>query len=362
MSRLSVPGRAFLQCAFAPPDFNVDPGQGIPDNFNGKTLMVKHVCTQSISPQASTDAYFVIAPTPGIAYWQFSLAAGTAVTSANAVLTPFAYSDYESLFGNPTTGTSQRASNVEAFRYASTAVGIYPTSNFMQYGGSISIWKGPIKLSQEARSIALSATSGAATVVDTYVVNGLEALSGVGRENYAHSFIDGAYTIATNAEADFPFSPIMEGITMLPQPVKDYTGAVAASNMFGTMNGPTNPDIVGMGTMDAIFIKVTTAASATNSFVLKTWACVEYRPQPNSLLYQYAGHSPPHDPVALDLYRAVAARLPPAVVCADNARFWEMVQRIIRGIATAASYVPGPVGLAGKGLGMLVEGISALAV
>jgi len=364
MARVSGPGKAFLQCAFAPPDFNVDPGQGIPDKYNGKSLGVKHQLTATIGANGAastgTDYYYVVAPTPGVAYWSFSLPGGTAPTSSNVVLVPTLYPDFASLFGNPVSGGSSRSSNVEAFRYASTAVGLYPTSNFMQYGGSISIWKGPLALTTEARVTQLSATAGASTTTNTIAVNGLESLIAIGRENFTHSFIDGAYTISTCNQPEFEFKPILENTGTVPQPSANFNAAANASNMFGTFGNGTSDVFLGLGDMDSIFIKISSAGGSVNQAVIKTWSCVEYKPNQSSALYQYAGHSPPHDPLALELYRAVAAGLPTAVVCAENAKFWEMVQKLIRGVATVASYAPGAVGLAGTGLGMLMDGIATL--
>jgi len=126
--------------------------------------------------------------------------------------------------------------------------------------------------------------------------------------------------------------------------------------MFGILNGP----FLGMGDTDAIIIKISNADGATNSFVLKVWACVEYRVQTSSPLYRYAGSSPEHDPVAMDIYRKVAQRIPLAVVCAENAKFWEFVSRVIRNITGALSYVPGPVGMIAQGVGAVTSGIDAL--
>jgi len=359
--RMSPHGQAFLKCAFAPPDFNTDPGRGIPDKYNGKSLGTKHQFTSTINFGANTDTYLVILPTPGVAFWSFSVAAGTALTTANTSLSPTVYSDFTSLFGDPATSGSLRTSNVEAFRYASTAVGLYPTSNFMQFAGSVSVWKFPVKHSMETRSILLSATANASTQISSIVLNGLEGLTAVSRENYTESFIKGAYTITTCNQPEFDFHNIVEGVGIVPQSVRDYAGTVAASNMFGTLATATSQVYLGLGDMDAIVVKVTTPAGTTaNSAVLKTWACVEYRPNPSSVLYQYASNSPSHDPAALSAYRKIAESLPTAVECAKNAEFWSRVKSILRGITKAVSYAPGPLGMAGTGMNMLMDGIDAL--
>jgi len=362
VAKMSPAGQAFLKCAYAPPDFNTDPGRGIPDKYNGKSLGTKHQLTNAISFAAGFDTYIVVAPTPGVAYWTFSVASGTALTSANTILAPQIYQDFNGLFGDPATGGNVRTQNVEAFRYASTAVGLYPTSNYMQFAGSVSVWKIPLKQSLETRTIALAVTGGATTQIDSIVLNGLEGLQSVSRENYTESFIKGLYTIATCNQAEFEFHDILEGVTVVPQRVADYAAQVAVSNMFGSLSTLATPVYLGYGDMDAIVIKVSTPSGTgvANSAVIKTWACVEYRPTPNSALYQYAGDSPPYDPIALEAYRRVAASLPTAVECAKNAEFWSRVKSLLRGVGKAVSYAPGALGMAGTGMGMLMDGLDAL--
>jgi hypothetical protein len=137
---MSLAGTNFLKCAFAPPDFNNDPGQGIPDTFEGIVLPRKDVLTQSINFTANSDTYIVIAPTPGVAYWTANVPVGT--TLAGATLTAVAMPGFTTLFG---TSAQSRATQVTAFRYASMVAGLYPTSNLMQFAGSINVWKIPLK-------------------------------------------------------------------------------------------------------------------------------------------------------------------------------------------------------------------------
>lgn len=351
--RITDAGRAFLKCAFAPPDFNIDPGQGIPDQYCGKTLSRKDVLTESITSTAGRDDYYIIAPTPGIAYWYAQTASGTppgATTTWTPKEFPGAFGA-SALFGDYSSGGSNRATNVDAFRYASLCAGIYPTSNMMQFSGSVQVWKAPLKQSTENVVLNFGTTPPVTFNTTELVVNGLEAASSVPTENYSHSFIDGMYTVAGNNQPDFPFKPIVEAYPRLP-------AQVTGTSMFGVLNGA----FLGMGDTDAIIIKVKTPAQAVNSFVLKVWACQEYRVSPNSPFYQYAGSSPTYDPVALDIYRRTMQQIPLAVVCAENAKFWELVSRIIRGISTTMSYAPGPIGLVGAGMTAIQDGIAALMI
>lgn len=350
--RMSDAGRAFLKCAFAPPDFNIDPGKGIPDHYNGKTLSRKDVLTQSLSGTAGKDDYYIIAPTPGVAYWYAQTATGAAPTSTT-VWTPQPFPGAfgaGSLFGDQASGTSDRATNVDAFRYASLCAGVYPTSNMMQFAGSVQVWKAPLKQSVENIALTFATTPTVSFNTTEVVVSGLEGASVVPTENYSHSFIDGMYTVSGNNQPDFPFNPILEGYPRLP--------CQSTTHMFGVLNGP----FLGMGDTDSIIVKFSNPTGSTNSFVLKVWACLECRVNPSSPLYQYAGQSPPHDPVAIDIYRKALSQIPLAVVCAENAKFWENLLKIIRSMSTAAAFIPGPVGMIGAGVGAVIEGVSALTV
>lgn len=351
--RMSEAGRAFLKCAFAPPDFNVDPGKGIPDQFAGKTLTRKDVLTSSLSGTPDRDDYYVIAPTPGVAFWYAQTPAGVAPNSATtwqANSFPGAFGA-GALFGDEATGGSVRSSNVDAFRYASLCAGIYPTSNMMKYAGSIQVWKAPLKQTVENVAMVIPTTTPTAISVSEIVVSGLENTTTVPTENYSHSFIDGMYTVAGNNQPDFPFRPILEAYDAVP-------AQLVGSSMFGKLRGP----YLGIGDTDSIIIKISTPAEAVNSFVLKVWACAEYKVNTSSGFYQYAGTSPHYDPIALELYRRCLNEIPLAVVCADNAKFWESVLRIMRGISSAASHVPGPIGMIGTGVGMVTNAIASLAM
>ena len=219
----------------------------------------------------------------------------------------------------------------------------------MQFAGSIQVWKAPIKQTSENVILSIPTTTPTTINVSEVVVSGLEGVTAVPTENYTHSFIDGMYTVSGNNQPDFPFRPILEAYDRMPN---QETG----TSMFGKLKGP----YLGMGDADSIIVKITTPAAGVNSFVLKVWSCVEYKVNPASSFYQYAGTSPHYDPVALELYRKCLNEIPLAVVCAENAKFWEIVLKLIRGFSNAASYVPGPIGLIGTGVGMVTDAIAGL--
>jgi len=346
---MSVAGDAFLKCAFAPPDFNADPGKGIPDSYNGKSFMDKNCYVNTFQGTAGKDDYYVVAPTPGVAFWYTQTNTGVP-PAANALWAPFYHNGCfgtNSLFGDATTGYANRADNVEAFRFASLAAGVYTTSNMVNTAGSIQIWKMPISLADEMYVKTVATTPPVTIEAVSKVVNGLDGAGLVPRDNYSQGLIHGAYTVSTNNQAEFEFQPIIEGVNRLPS--NNYTG----SGMHGVLNGP----VLGVGSFDAICIKVSSPAGAANSFILKTWACVEYRPTADSIFDRFSGTSPAYDPVAMANYRKVANQMPLAVVSAENAKFWQTVLSILGFGANAMSYVPGPVGVMGAAASTIVQGL-----
>lgn len=376
--RMSGPGLAFLKCAFASPDFSRDPGQGIPDAYNGKSLGVKNTLTMPYSFSSNADTYIVVMPTPGVAFWHFSVSAGKVLTSSDVVLTPVLYPGYTSMFGDPASGFLDRAQQVTKFRYASTAVGLYPTCNMMSYNGSVQAWKAAITFSREMRSKTIATTP--VTNIDIYepIVTGLEALGAPANENYADSYIHGLYSVATNSQPDFEFVEIQENLGHIPAVFGTTATDTTGTSMWGSLRLDTSVQtavgtggtaiagvgdvFLGLGTQEAIIIKVTNSNSSAVGAVLKLWACLEYQVNSNSALYQFAGHSPPLDPVALELYRKISSEIPVGVSCDKNASFWQFVSGIIKRVAAVASYMPGPVGLVGTGVSAAIAGIEAMAL
>lgn len=347
---LSQPGHAFLKCAFASPDFNTDPGQGIPDKYEGKVLTRKDVLTQSTSFAAGNDTFILVAPVPGVAYFSASVPAGTypvATTSFKATMFP----GYTSLFG---TTAGARSTNVSAFRYASMNAGIYPTSNQMQFAGSITVWKAPINLS----TIQYPLTTTPATSQLIHALQGLESVQAVGPDNFSESFIKGVYTQSSCNEPEFTFSNIIEGTQTLPP--LNVTIAQSGQPFELDAGAETAGGIAGWGNMDTIIIRVSAPTGAVNAAIVKVWACLEYRPNPSSALYQYAHDSPPLDAIAMAEYRAIVKELPLAVVAAENATMWERVKHLIKAGLGIASAIPGPVGMAAQGISGIASGVASL--
>jgi len=345
-------GLRFLQCAFAPPDFNVDPGQGIPDAFNGKTFTDKNVLSKALTGTAGKDDYYVFAPTPGVAFWYTQTPTGVAPGAAASWAPTYFPGCFGSgnIFGDETTGFNARANNVDRFRYASMCAGIYPTSSLNNTSGSIQVWKTPLSLADETYSQTIPTSTPTTINAVAKVVSGLDGADTVPRDNFSQGLINGTYVVSTNNQEDFRFQDILEGVVQLPY--SSYTG----SGMHGKMVGP----VLGLGDMDAIVIKISSPTGSTNAFVLKTWACIEYRPTADSVFDRFAGLSPGLDEVALQAYRHASTQLPLAVVAAHNADFWDIVTKVLGYGAQAASLVPGPIGVIGSATTMLMDGIRGL--
>jgi len=350
---MSKAGRDFLKCAFAAPDFNTDPGQGIPDSFQGKTLVRKDVTTSSVSATANRDTFYLIAPTPGVSYWKTDTAPGALPTAAN-FWTPVYAPGFATLFGaTGSAGSAARSNEVSMFRYASMCVGLYPTSNLMQFAGSITSWKIPLRMQQSTYLVSLGTTPAVSVSQQGWMINGLDGTALVSPDNYAGTFIEGLYSQSTCNEPDFEFSPVLEGLYTCP--LLGNPGG-NPNQQFGSFDG----DVLGLGNMDAIVIRVSSPAAAVNNFILKTWACIEYRVNPNSALYQSAKDSPPLDEVALAAYRKVATSIPVAVPYHQNAHFWERVQKILGAFLQGASLAPGPLGAFATGIQATTKALQAL--
>jgi len=348
MSQLSKGGIQFLKCAFASPDFSNDPGEGIPDRFEGKTLMRKDQYTQAQTFTENKTTWLLVLPTPGKAYWKCETNLGVVPTTTD-VFAPFDFPGATELI--PTTGDGEFAAKVVTeFRYASMAFGIYPTSNMMQYGGAISVWKAPIKWTE--LGINFSFTERQSTVLEN-VITGLDSVSKISRDNYSSGFNEGMYAVSTAEDEDFPFYPLRTGVKQVPH----ANLTVSETGMpFRLTSGDDQCPIVGCDGMQAIIIRVDTPTSAVNAAVLKSWACVEYKVNANSVFEQFARVSAPYDPVALTQYRKIANELPVAVRCLDNGTMWERVKQFLSVSLQVFSYVPGPIGMAANH----VQGLAGL--
>lgn len=347
LSRLSEAGLAFLKCAFASPDFSVDPGKGIPDQFHGRTLAIKDCNTTSIAFTPDTDTYLIIAPVPGYAYFKAEVPIG--VNPGTFIGTTFP--TFSTNFGSGDVGVN----NFSKFRYASSAVGLYPTSNLMQFSGSVQMWRVDLNLIETLQS-AVTAVGPPVITRDTFVNLGVAGLAGIRslapRDNYSESFIRGGYTFAFDKSQDFEWQNFVSASSFSDEP-----GSSTPPRHLGQETGHR---LTGMGNVNTIVIKVSTPPGAVNTGILRVWNCIELQPNTNSSLFQFSGVSPPHDVLALELYHQLKMRFPVAMPAAENSRFWETVLRILQQVTAVGSLMPGPVGVISGGANTITNAIAGL--
>jgi hypothetical protein len=305
---------------------------GIPDTYQGRTVGIKDALTDSITFTEAKDTYILVAPVPGYAYFKCEVAPGAAPLNFVGVRFP----TYHTNFG--ASGLNDQ-SNFTKFRYASIACGIYPTSNFMSFGGSIQVWKMDLNLNRRLSSAMVSTT--ATELFEQVEITGLDNAISPPRDNFTTSFINGAYAYGLDRE-DFQWCDFMRAV------VYDSRQGVDGFPNLAAVSGVS--PLQGLGNVQSIMYKIDTGAGVKNSASIKVWNCIEAQVTTNSAFYQFSGISPPHDPVAMQSYADLKMRLPVAVPAAQNAGMWNKVLSILRGLFSAVAYIPGPVGIAAGGL------------
>lgn len=336
--RLTEKGLSFLKCAFAPPDFAANDVAGVPDLYQGPSLVKKHRLTSTISNQPNKDLYIVVAPVPGTSFFYLDQAAATAVTQ-DLVFKGVDYPDTTTLFPHPAASTNY----VNKFRYISNHVEIIPTVNQMSWAGSIQVWKTNLALSERLVQDPSKAPR---------AVTGMQAVNAVNSNQFTAPVNLGCYSGAYNS-GDFLFSQIIEGYKTMPDALitnEDFC-------QFSPVTAFTGMD----NNFESIIIKISGTGATSNSFIIKTWACVEYQCAPGNLLYEFSTLSP-EDKLAVEIYRKVINNLPVAVSFIENDSFWKRVLSIIKSITAGAAFIPGPVGLVSGGVSSVISGLEQLAM
>jgi hypothetical protein len=293
-------------------------------------LVKKHRYVSVTNISATTDYYFLLLPTPGIAYWVAALSAGTTPTSAIS-FTPVQYSDFTSMFG---AGPQNTADVVTKFRFVSNHFEMIPTVNQMVWSGSVQAWKIPVAVETRPSAVANN--------TDMWGITGLNGIVTNLSNQYSGPFIKGLYTACYNANSSFPFTPTMENTASVPGTLNTFYdfGALTTTSFPGFDNS-----------FESMVIKVS-GVTANETCIIKTWACVEYQISPNSGLYQFQTLSP-HDRLAIDLYKEIILNLPVGVPFDENDNFWNRVLQIIHQISGVGSLLPGPYGQIGRGVNLL---------
>lgn len=341
-ARISADGLAFLKCAFAPPDFDQVRVQGVPDNFEGKSLVKKHRLVQPFIVSPNVDTYILLAPCPGVSHFVATVAAGTPILSSTT-FQAFHYSDAASMFGGNT--GLQAAAIVTKYRYVSNHIELVPTTNQMTWTGNIQSWKMP--LSVQVRNSGPSSTANG-----LYAITGLEACNATNANQYTGPFNLGVYTACYSTGADFEFNSIIEQNPSIP--------AIPITGDFGQLLGGVSC-LPGLDEQfDSLVVKISGVGNNTaDTCIIKTWACVEYQVLAGSSLYEYTTFSP-CDLTAIQIYKKVVMELPVGVAFIDNENFWRRVLQIIKGMSAGLTVLPGPYGLAARGVNSLSSAIDAL--
>lgn len=335
--KITSEGMAFLKCAFAPPDFQSTKVQGVPDNFQGNSLTVKHRFIGTDILSASQDVYYVLAPVPGVAYFKYFTATGVTPPTTSQ-FDGEAYPDFNNYYGS-SAGTN--ADLVSKFRVISNHFEIIPLVNQMNWSGSIQAFKIPLQMIERLDN----------TNVNTYAMAGLQSVKGASNApQYSGPIINGVFTGAYRSSPDFEFQQTTENYRQIPRNVltpADWGILQNGAGIPGYDNG-----------MEAICIKIT-GVTDTESIMIKTWQCVECIIDPQTALGQLMTESP-CDPVALTIYRQVIKELPVGVSYMDNDRFWQRVLQIIQKISAPLSIIPGPYGAVAGGVNTIASGLEGL--
>jgi hypothetical protein len=327
-SGLSDSGISFLKCAFAPPDFQATSVNGVPDDYRSVSLTRKHRLVGPVSFTALTDYYILLLPTPGIAYWVATTVSGVAPVAATT-WTGVNYADFATMFGSSGTAADQ----VTKFRFISNHIEIIPTVNQMVWSGNIQAWKIPVTIGERL---------GGANFNDTQAPLGLAGVLSTLANQFSGPYISGIYSACYSANSSFIFQSIQEGITTLPNTLNaaDF-GGLASTNGFPGLDNE----------FESLVIKIS-GVTATETALIKTWSCVEYQVSPNSVLYEFQSFSS-SDKLAMELYREIICNLPVGVPYDMNDTFWQRVLNIISQISGVTSLLPGPYGLASRGVNMI---------
>lgn len=342
--RLTKAGMDFLKCAFAPPDFNGDASSGVPDGYTGKSLVKKHKLVAPLIFGPGSDYYILMSPIPGVAYATLTKSPGTPVAFGD-FFQCVSYSDSNQLFG-PRNGR-QASDTVTSFRTVSLCAELVPTTNAMSWSGSIQSFKIPVVETTNYDGPTPNALG------VQFAISGIESVNSTIASQYSAPFNLGVYAFAGNMDPDFTFRPIREGIADIPN-----QNSSSVSSFSGFATSPDAP-YTGMGQTESILFKIS-GVTTTNTALIKTWSCIEYKVNSNASLYEYTTVSPGEDRLALDCYRQILMSTPPGVSYYDNAGVWERILSIIRTVSGAVSFVPGPYGMIGKGINLTAEALTAL--
>lgn len=301
---------------------------GIPDEYNGKTLIKRYSSVQTISSiglSANLDTYILQLPTPGVAFW-WAQGPGPTFT-----FVPVLYSDTTTLFP-----LGYENTNADGFRIASNTLEIIPTVNSMTWTGSIQVSKTTVYFKE-----GINPVDG----LPRYTLGGLEAVLGT-KPTTILPFNCGAYAPSRPADVVNNFDAILSKVVN-----NNITISAPVGYTFNLGLGATQ--FLGCGSQEVSIFKVPTYSVAGNAGIIRTWSCVEYQVNAFSALYEYQSISPPHDPLAMQLATEFFNEHSSAVPYYENENFWSKVAEWIRRVSGTLSVLPGPYGNVAKGVNMI---------
>jgi len=329
---MTQPGMAFLQDAFAPPDFQQLEVYGVPDKFVGKTICKQHMYsgTVTMDSEAGIDTIVIVPPVPGYAYFAAQIPQGEAADEAT--FEGVSFFDAPVDFGTTVGSTSI---NYSKFRVVALSCEINIVSNPLTTSGSIAVARTPMSLDPQATSLGTAMT---------YLVTGNKGIDAtLAQAQYIKPSHIGAYAVAIHDQPDWEFKPILTGLGQI-RSVDD-----SDADFLMTSNGAQG--ISGIGDHDTLVFRLSGQEPSTK-FAIQVWMTVEYQVQPNSALVAFAHASPGEDPMAMHHYRCMAQAIPPAVPSRENAGFWNMLSGVVSGVGSFLGKVlPGPFGAIASGVG-----------
>lgn len=334
-------GQGFLKTATSAPDFELTDIEGIPDNYNGPSVVKKDYSFETITAPSGKATYIVVTPTAGVSYYTPALPPDTGVPLYDDnVLAARYFADAGDMFAG--IGTSEEVSNSDQLskgRLMALSAELNCVSNSFNQYGTIAAWKTPL-----ARTIGATDKSGF-DVSDNLAITGARGLVKVAldAQAYVEPVRRGVYSVSMNREEDFAFFPVMDDLN------RD-------ADIIARFEGPEKLHFVGCAPVfdngfDTIVFRIDVPPGVTNqSFVLKIWKVWEYQPTFNSLLYNFSHLSPDIDPGALALYREMCRNLPVSVPDSQNPDFWGTILQAIDTGTQLLSAVPGPIGAVAGGV------------
>lgn len=343
---ISRDGINFLKCAFAAPDFDGSAVYGVPDDFGGKSLAIKHRAVNTYNFLAGNDVYFLLAPVPGICYYILTKPTGIPV-AAGDVWIPVTYANFDAIFG--TDGNSVNKLT-QKYRMVSSHFELVPCTNNTQWTGNITAWKIPLQMYEAQTSFAT------ANATNYFSISGMEAVNKTDADMYSGPFNLGVYGGVFNRGAKFDFNTTLRDQLALPNNANFSVANGDFCQLKGVIPGFDN-------NFESMVVRIGgVGVNDKNTCLLKSWSCIEYQFSPGSVMYESQILHTTQDPLALAVYKKVCLELPIGVSYMDNAGFWERVLGILSTMGIALSAIPGPYGAIAGGVGAAAAGLRELVI